>query len=91
MDMSVITSQLDLTQKRYRSQSKIFSNFNFLTFTLCTVKIKSAKYVIFEEILHGYLKVVLEGYHRYFFGVKVKTVKLIGGRRFLEARSGLMV
>ncbi len=23
-------------------------------------------------------KVVLEGYHRYFFGVKVKTVKLIG-------------
>ncbi len=36
-------------------------------------------------------KVVLEGYHRYFFGVKVKTVKLIGGRRFLAARSGLMV
>ena len=28
-----------------------------------------------------YLKVVLEGYHRYFFRVKFKTVKLIGGRR----------
>ncbi len=28
-------------------------------------------------------KVVLEGYHRYFFGVKVKTVKFEGGRRLL--------
>ncbi len=36
------------------------------------------------------LKVVLEGYHRYIFGVKVKTVKLIGGRKFLAAKSGLM-
>ena len=39
-------------------------------------------------------KVVLEhveGYHRYFFGVKVKTVKLIGGRRLFAARSGLNV
>ncbi len=27
------------------------------------------------------IKVVLDGYHRYFFGVKVKTVKHIGGRR----------
>ncbi len=34
---------------------------------------------------------VLEGYHRYFFGVKVKTVELIGGRRYLAARSGLNV
>ncbi len=31
------------------------------------------------------------GYHRYFFGVKVKNVKLIGGTRFLAARSGLNV
>ncbi len=31
------------------------------------------------------------GYHRYFFGVKVKTVKLIGGTRFLAARNGLEV
>ena len=36
-------------------------------------------------------KVVPGGYHRYFFGVKVKTVKLIGGTRFLAARSGLNV
>ncbi len=36
-------------------------------------------------------KVVLEGYYRYFFRVKFKTVKLIGGRRFLAARSGLNV
>ena len=27
----------------------------------------------------------------YLFGVKIKTVKLIGGRRFLAARSGLNV
>ncbi len=39
----------------------------------------------------GKVKVVPEGYHRYFFGVKVKAVKLIGGRRFLAARSGLNV
>ena len=32
---------------------------------------------------------VPEGYHRYFLGVKGKAVKLIGGRRFLAARSGL--
>ncbi len=36
-------------------------------------------------------KVVPGGCHRYFFGVKVKTVKLIGGTRFLAARSGLNV
>ncbi len=39
------------------------------------------------------LKVVLGGYHRIFFGVKVKTVHLIhviGGRRYLAVRSGLM-
>ncbi len=36
-------------------------------------------------------KVVLGGCHRYFFGVKVKTVKLIGGTRFLASRSGLNV
>ena len=41
-------------------------------------------------LIHG-LKVVPGGYHRYFFGVKVKTVKLIGGTRFLAARSGLNV
>ncbi len=35
------------------------------------------------------IKMVPEGYYRYFFGVKVQTVKLIGGRRFLAARSGL--
>ncbi len=34
-------------------------------------------------------KVVPEGCCRIFFGVKVKTVKLIGGRRFLASRSGL--
>ncbi len=34
---------------------------------------------------------VPEGYHTYFFGVKVKTVKLTGGTRFLAARSGLNV
>ena len=32
---------------------------------------------------------VLHRSHGNFFGVKVKTVKLIGGRRFLAARSGL--
>ena len=36
-------------------------------------------------------KVVLESYHRYFFGVKVKTVKLIVEKRFLAAKSGLNV
>ncbi len=36
-------------------------------------------------------KVVPGGCDRYFFGVKVKTVKLIGGTRFLAARSGLNV
>ncbi len=36
-------------------------------------------------------KVVPGGCHRYFFGVKLKTVKLIGGTRFLAARSGLNV
>ena len=35
----------------------------------------------------GLLKVVPGGYHRYFFGAKVKTVKLIGGTRFSAARS----
>ncbi len=34
-------------------------------------------------------KVVPDGYHRYFLGVKVKTVKLVGGIRFLAVRSGL--
>ncbi len=34
-----------------------------------------------RQMLFQTFKVVLEGYHRYFFGVKVKTVKLIGGRR----------
>ena len=37
------------------------------------------------------LKVVLWGYHRIFFEVKVKTVKLIGRRRYLAVRSGLNV
>ncbi len=41
------------------------------------------------QSLQNYLKVVPEGWFRYFFGVKVKTVKLIGERRFLAARSGL--
>ncbi len=36
-------------------------------------------------------KVVLGGYHRIFFDVKVKTVKLIGGRRYLAVKSGLNV
>ncbi len=40
---------------------------------------------------HNFVKVVPGGYHRYFFGVKVKTVKLIGGTRFLAARSSLNV
>ncbi len=31
-------------------------------------------------------KVVLHRSHGQFFGVKVKTVKLVGGRRFLAAR-----
>ncbi len=35
------------------------------------------------------IKVVPEGCCRNFFGVKVRTVKLIGGRRSLAARSGL--
>ena len=35
------------------------------------------------------VKVVLHRSHGYFFGVKIKTVKLVGGRRFLAARSGL--
>ena len=34
----------------------------YFDFTLCTF---------------NHVKVVLEGYHRYFFGVKVKTVKLM--------------
>ncbi len=33
-----------------------FAIFNFLVFALSTVKIKSAKRVIFAYILHGYLK-----------------------------------
>ncbi len=37
------------------------------------------------------IKVVPEGCCRNFIGVKFKTVKLIGGRRFLAARSGLNV
>ncbi len=36
-----------------------------------------------------FFKVVLGGYHRIFFRVKVKTVNLIGGRRYLAVRSGL--
>ncbi len=48
----------------------------YFDFTLCTF---------------NHVKVVLEGYHRYFFGVKVKTVKLIGRRIFLAARSDLNV
>ncbi len=32
---------------------------------------------------HKTIKVVLGGYHRILFRVKVKTVKLIGGRRYL--------
>ncbi len=35
---------------------KFFAMFNFLVLTLSTVKIKSAKYVIFPQILHCYLK-----------------------------------
>ena len=38
-----------------------------------------------------YFKVVLGGYHRIFFEVKVKTVKLIGGRRYLAVRIALNV
>ncbi len=38
------------------------------------------------------IKVVPGGCHRYFFvGVKANTVTLIGGTRFLAARSGLNV
>ncbi len=33
-------------------------------------------------------KVVLDGYHSYFFRVKVETVRLIGGRLFFAAMSG---
>ncbi len=36
-------------------------------------------------------KVVLGGYHRNIFGVKVKAGKLIGGRRYLAVRSNLNV
>ncbi len=43
-----------------------------------------------EDVLK-FFKVVLGGYHRNIFGVKVKTVKLIGGRRYLAVRSGLNV
>ena len=49
---------------------------------LPTMRIPSA------TVMQGIIKVVLEGYHRYFSVVKVKTV-LIGGKRFLAARSGL--
>ncbi len=45
----------------------------------------------FRKIQRFAFKVVLGGYHRHFLGVKVKTVKLIGGRRYLAVRSGLNV
>ncbi len=35
------------------------------------------------------VKVVHGGYHRNVFGVEVKAVNLIGGRRYLAVRSGL--
>ncbi len=35
------------------------------------------------------VKVVPDGYHKYFFGVKIKAVKLVVGRRFFAVRSGL--
>ncbi len=41
-----------------------------------------------NKMICGCLKVVLHRSHGKFFGVKVKTVKLVGGRRFLAARSG---
>ncbi len=44
-----------------------------------------------DSFLSFFFKVVPEGCFRYFFGVKVKTVKLIGERRFLAARSALNV
>ncbi len=47
--------------------------------------------VFFKAFPVPSLKVVLEGYHRCFFGVKVETINLIGGRRFLAARSGLNI
>ena len=44
-----------------------------------------------HDFLATYIKVVPEGCFRYLFGVKVKTVTLVGGRRFWAARSGLDV
>ncbi len=44
---------------------------------------------VYLRSFYLHFKVVPGGYHRYFFGVKVKAVKLIGGTRFLAARSGL--
>ncbi len=41
--------------------------------------------------MERFFKVVLHRSHRCFLEVKVKTVNLIGGRRFLAARSGLNV
>ena len=38
-----------------------------------------------EDELHTYAGLLKEGYHRIFFGVKVKTVKLIEGRRYRAA------
>ncbi len=38
-----------------------------------------------------YIKVVPDSCYRYLFRVKVKTVKLVGGRRFLAVRNGLNV
>ncbi len=37
------------------------------------------------------IKVVPDDYHIYFFGVKIKTVKLVWGWRFLAVRGGLNI
>ncbi len=56
------------------------------------LKVDKNEYLIFLSlVLIFILKVVPGGCHRYFFGARVKTVKLIGGTRFLAARSGLNV
>ncbi len=60
MDMSVNAFQLHWAQKKYRSQGIFFffAIFNFLIFYCSgsTVKNKSAKCVIFSEVLHRYIK-----------------------------------
>ena len=45
-------------------------------------QVKKLEYLELEYLLIQLFKVVLGGYHRIIFRVKVKTVKLIGGRGY---------